>query len=56
VSSGGTRQSQEAIKAKSPTRVQYGALPYAVTMTALSRVLLVTSRENEAVIIPKAGP
>jgi len=43
-------------KAKSPTRVQYGALPYRLDDDGSVEVLLVTSRETKRWIIPKGWP
>ncbi len=46
-------------KAKPPTRVQYGALPYRLDDDGSVEVLLVTSRETKRWIIGssrKAGP
>jgi len=43
-------------KAKPPTRVQYGALPYRLNDDASVQVLLVTSRETKRWIIPKGWP
>jgi 8-oxo-dGTP pyrophosphatase MutT (NUDIX family) len=43
-------------KAKPPTRVQYGALPYRLNDDASVQVLLGTSRETKRWIIPKGWP
>src|SRR5258708_16445379 len=43
-------------KAKPPTRVQYGALPYRLNDDGSVEVLLVTSRETKRWIIPKGWP
>jgi 8-oxo-dGTP pyrophosphatase MutT (NUDIX family) len=43
-------------KAKPPTRVQYGALPYRLDDNGSVEVLLVTSRETKRWIIPKGWP
>jgi 8-oxo-dGTP pyrophosphatase MutT (NUDIX family) len=43
-------------KAKPPTRVQYGALPYRLDDDGSVEVLLVTSRETKRWIIPKGWP
>jgi 8-oxo-dGTP pyrophosphatase MutT (NUDIX family) len=48
--------SKKRSKAKPPTRVQYGALPYRLDDDASVEVLLVTSRETKRWIIPKGWP
>jgi 8-oxo-dGTP pyrophosphatase MutT (NUDIX family) len=52
----GTPISKKKSKAKPPTRVQYGALPYRLDDDASVEVLLVTSRETKRWIIPKGWP
>jgi 8-oxo-dGTP pyrophosphatase MutT (NUDIX family) len=43
-------------EAETPTRVQYGALPYRLDDGVSVEVLLVTSRETKRWIIPKGWP